>query len=132
MKLKLAIYTLFFLISIGTFFYHYSEGWSYIDSFYFTSITLSTIGYGDLHPTSALSKIFTSVFAFTGVSVAIYALTIIGADYFTRRESSLIQDLKSGKSQDLKTELLKADQHIMKMDQHVLEVLRRIDKRIKK
>ncbi len=131
-KLKLAIYTLFFLISIGTFFYHFAEGWGYIDSFYFTSITLSTIGYGDLHPNTITGKIFTSFFAFAGVSIAIYALTVIGADYFARREGQIRLEMEGQKIQNKNLDMLKADKHLMKVDDHIMDLLKKLDARIKK
>ena len=51
-----------FLIS-GTYFYWHVEGWSVVDALYFCFMTMSTIGYGDLVPTSPLSKIFTIVYS---------------------------------------------------------------------
>ena len=47
------------LLSIGTVYYNYAEGWSYVDSFYFSTMTLTTIGYGDIAPTSDGAKIYT-------------------------------------------------------------------------
>jgi hypothetical protein len=44
------------VVGIGTSFYRIVEGWSVIDALYFTVVTLTTIGYGDLHPTTDLSK----------------------------------------------------------------------------
>ena len=38
----------------GTLFYRYAEGWSVLDSLYFSVITLTTVGYGDLSPSSSL------------------------------------------------------------------------------
>ena len=43
----------------GTLFYSNVEGWKLLDSAYFCVMTLTTIGYGDLHPTTDLSKLFT-------------------------------------------------------------------------
>jgi len=57
------------ILLIGTVFYHLAEGWSWLDSFYFSVITLSTVGYGDLSPTTAIAKIFTSAYIFLGISV---------------------------------------------------------------
>ena len=55
-------------LSIGTVFYHLVERFSFIDSFYLTAMTLTTVGYGDLAPLTAAGKIFTSIFAFLGVA----------------------------------------------------------------
>jgi hypothetical protein len=51
----------------GTFFYHGIERWSWLDSFYFSVTTLTTVGYGDLHPSTDLSKIFTIIYIFIGL-----------------------------------------------------------------
>ena len=53
----------------GTIFYWQLEGWSLLDSFYFCVMTLSTVGFGDLAPTSEASKTFTIVFALLGIGL---------------------------------------------------------------
>jgi len=60
---------MFFLlcIAVGVGFYHLVEKMSLIDSFYLTSMTLTTVGYGDLAPQTDIGKIFTSIFSFVGV-----------------------------------------------------------------
>lgn len=57
------------VVTTGTVFYHYMEGWGVVDSLYFSVITLTTVGYGDLHPTSAISKIFTICYIFVGLGI---------------------------------------------------------------
>ena len=68
---------LFFLMSLlagGTLFYYRVEGWSIIDSLYFSVMTMSTIGYGDYVPTTTLSKLFTIVFSI--LSIGFFAAVI--------------------------------------------------------
>ena len=57
------------LLISGTVFYVQSEGWGYVDALYFCVMTMSTVGYGDLTPTSNLSKVFTMVYAVTSIGV---------------------------------------------------------------
>ncbi len=64
---------LFFLLTTllvsSTLFYSNVEGWSKIDALYFSVMTMSTIGYGDLVPTTDLSKMFTIIFTFLSVGI---------------------------------------------------------------
>lgn len=57
------------VIAIGTVVYRYLEEWSWIDSLYFSAITLTTVGYGDLTPSSSASKLFTVFYLATGISM---------------------------------------------------------------
>lgn len=59
----------------GTIFYTTVEHWSVVDSLYFSVSTLSTVGYGDLHPTTPLSKIFTTLYLVLGVGVFVALIT---------------------------------------------------------
>lgn len=53
----------------GTLFYMFAEGWSVIDALYFSVITLATIGYGDLTPTTDLAKLFTVFYVLIGIGL---------------------------------------------------------------
>lgn len=66
--LVLFVLTLVTLLS-GTIVYHFIEGWSFLDSFYFTTVTLTTVGYGDISPATDLGKIFTVIYLFTGIGI---------------------------------------------------------------
>jgi voltage-gated potassium channel len=64
----------------GTFFYHSVEHWSYLDSFYFSVITLATVGYGDFTPQTPAGKIFTVFYILTGVGTLLSFITITAAN----------------------------------------------------
>ncbi len=83
-KIRIAsiILVLTFLLSIGTITYRNLEGWSWVDSLYFTTTTLTTIGYGDLYPTKDITKLFTVGFVITGVSFVLFSLTLMADAYF--------------------------------------------------
>lgn len=53
----------------GTFFYHWSECWETVDAHYFSVWTPTTIGYGDLLPTSAAAKLFTVMYSLIGIGI---------------------------------------------------------------
>ena len=59
------------LLLSGTLFYRGVEGWSVLDSLYFSVTTLTTVGYGDLAPTTPGSKVFTIVYILVGVGVLV-------------------------------------------------------------
>ncbi len=44
----------------GTLYWRF-EDWTIIEALYFCVVTLTTVGYGDLHPTTAGTQIFTIV-----------------------------------------------------------------------
>ncbi|MEP1930660.1 MAG: potassium channel family protein [Roseibium sp.] len=65
------------LILSGVLFYTSVEGWSFVDAFYFTVITLSTVGYGDLAPQTDIGKIFTSIYILIGFGLFVAVATHI-------------------------------------------------------
>lgn len=57
------------VLVVGTLFYHWFEGWSYLDALYFCVISIATIGYGDLTPTTPEAKIFTIIYIINGIAI---------------------------------------------------------------
>lgn len=58
--IRTAIVLLVLLVSSGTAFYWGYEQYPLIDAFFMTIITISTVGFGMIHPLSATGKLFTS------------------------------------------------------------------------
>ena len=61
-------------VLVGAMLYRWLEGWSWLDSFYFVIITLTTIGYGDLSPTTPLTKLITIFVAVNGAAILLMLL----------------------------------------------------------
>jgi len=72
--LKLCVLFLFVLL-FGTFGYYFIEdGWSFVDAFYMTIITITTVGFGEIHPLSSNGRMFTVVLIVLGWgTVAVFA-----------------------------------------------------------
>ena len=79
-KYRAGVIWLLLLQLIAVVFYRIEEGWSWLDSLYFSVITMSTVGYGDFSPTTPLSKIFTMVFIFLSISVFVSFVSMLAKE----------------------------------------------------
>ena len=73
------------LVLTGTIFYWRFEDWTVIQALYFSVVTLTTVGYGDLHPTSAGTEIFTIFYILTGIGVFVALLTSVAQQYISQK-----------------------------------------------
>ena len=63
-----------FVIALGTAGFHFIEGWTWFDGFYMVITTLTTIGYGEIHPLSHTGRIFNVIIILGGVSLVFLAI----------------------------------------------------------
>jgi len=95
----LRILSLFVIvILIGTLGYRIIEGWTLLECFYMTVITITTTGYLEVHPLSEAGRIFTSILIFTGVSIFFYGIgTILPTliDMWFKRWISMAKDMEN-------------------------------------
>ena len=77
-----SVFFFFIVLSLGAYGYHHVEGWGWLDSIYFVSVTVTTIGYGDFVPKTDIGKIFTIFFSFFGISMAFYFFSVISSSIF--------------------------------------------------
>ena len=68
-QFRVAGITAISLLSVGAVFFHYVQKLSWLDAFYFCTISLATIGYGDITPTTPAGKIFIMFYAVIGLSL---------------------------------------------------------------
>ncbi|MBJ6371580.1 potassium channel family protein [Sedimentitalea arenosa] len=85
-KAHTVVISLVGVLTLGTVFFRIVEGWSWLDSYFFTVVTVSTVGYGSLVPATALGKIGTTVFIFVGLGVFAVAIQQFALYHMRKRE----------------------------------------------
>ena len=72
-----AVALLAWIVAVGTLGYMLIEGWSAWDAFYMTIITVTTVGYREVHPLSRAGEALTVGVLIFGVGAALYAFTLL-------------------------------------------------------
>ncbi len=80
---KLLGLAVFALLVLATVSYRGLEGWTWVDSFYFSTMAVTTVGFGDLAPTSDASKLFTVFYVLSGIGLI---TTYIDLQFRVRRD----------------------------------------------
>lgn len=75
-------------VVIGTNFYRTIEGMSTVDALYFSVITLTTVGYGDIFPVTDAGKLFTVVYVLVGIGILIAFIDAISSKIVARHHSN--------------------------------------------
>jgi voltage-gated potassium channel len=70
-RVSLALLCVFLLGTVG---FHFIEGWSWFDSFYMVLITVTTIGYTEVHPLTHVGRVFNVSIIVLGVGLAFLAI----------------------------------------------------------
>lgn len=92
------------IIAVGTVGYMMIERWSWGDALYMTTITLSTVGFGEVYSLSPAGRTFTILLIFAGVGMIIYFLSSM-AEYLVsfnmehewrkRRSSNMVKKMSN-------------------------------------
>jgi voltage-gated potassium channel len=70
---------LLLVLAGGTFWFALVEGYSAVDALYMTVITISTVGFKEVHPLDASGRVFTTILIILGLMVLTYTLGSLGA-----------------------------------------------------
>lgn len=74
------ILIIFLYYLIGILVYSNIEGWIFLDCIYFITVSVTTVGYGTLHPTNNTSRLFTCLYMLIGIF-----LVVGEGNYFARK-----------------------------------------------
>src|SRR5213594_2853366 len=112
------------------------EGWTFFGSLYMSLITLTTVGYGEVHPLSSRGRVFASVLMLIGVTTVFASIAVLGetllrlemSDYFERKRRDRMLKNMSGHyivcgagrvGRSVINELLRSDSTVVLIDNTV-------------
>ncbi|GMI32456.1 hypothetical protein TeGR_g7304 [Tetraparma gracilis] len=103
-KIALAATLVYVTIGVVSFYFIYKPvGWGFSEAFYYTIVTLTTVGYGDINGASAMSQgeiFFTAIYALFGILLAGTALGIIAAAFVEAQEEAMQATLQAALEAD--------------------------------
>jgi voltage-gated potassium channel Kch len=74
------------ILLVGAVFYHHVEHLSWLNAFYFCTITLATVGYGDIVPHTGAGKVFTIFYVLVGIGILATFANLLVKNAVARRE----------------------------------------------
>lgn len=85
-KVYYAIGIIVAIIFIGTFGFMWIEGWTFVEAFYMTIITITTVGFGEVHPLDTGGRMFAIGLILTSFGTFAYAISaittyLVGGEY---------------------------------------------------
>ena len=103
-QFALAIALLVVVIAAGTAGYVAIEGWSAWDAFYMTVISVTTVGYREVHDLSRAGQVFTAGLLITGVGAVFYTITLVAAGIIESRVHPRVQEKRRARMIDRLTD----------------------------
>ena len=76
-KIYLALFLVLVVLMFGVIGYRFISDYSWIDAFYMTIITVTTVGFSEVRPMEAEGKIFTVILIVTSVVIVGFAISVI-------------------------------------------------------
>jgi voltage-gated potassium channel len=128
-RLRYVAFLLLGVVAGGTVGFELIEGWGFLDSFYMTVITISTVGYQEVHQLSPIGRAFSIILIITGVGATFYGLSV----FFELLVEGQIRGLMGKRRMERGLRRMK-DHFIVcgygRVGRRVVEELRRRDKKL--
>jgi voltage-gated potassium channel len=94
-RLRLIAISITAVFAAGTLGFHFLENYPWFDAFYMTLTTMTTVGYGEIHPLSLRGRVFNSFLIFFGVGIMLQTVTVIAQVVLEREFGELLGRRKS-------------------------------------
>lgn len=89
-KILLGLFAIFNHFAGGVISMMVLEGWSLPDAAYFSVVTLTTVGYGDLSPTTTMSKLFVIYYSVVSIAIVSSYLAYFVGQFIDRQEELIL------------------------------------------
>lgn len=99
------------ILMTGTLFYKFYEGLTWTDALYFTSMTVVTVGFGDVVPTRPFSRIFTIFFALISIPAILFCLGYLIESFLK---------IRIDKVEDRMDQVLREEREIVKEEKEIV------------
>jgi len=93
-RMYLALTLLVMVLLFGVIGYRFLSGYTWIDAFYMTIITVTTVGFSEVRPLDVESKIFTVALIITSVFIFAFAISVITEYVLSRNSLQLLKKKK--------------------------------------
>ncbi|MBI4909222.1 MAG: potassium channel protein [Acidobacteria bacterium] len=94
-RIKIVVFSVTVVFTIGILGFMYLENYPVLDAFYMTLTTITTIGYGEVHPLSPRGRIFNSFLIVIGVGLMFQAVSLVAHLVLERELGELLGRRKS-------------------------------------
>ncbi|KAI6194005.1 hypothetical protein M3Y96_01079100 [Aphelenchoides besseyi] len=118
-------------IAFGGVLFSFLESWSYMDAFYYSFVSLTTIGFGDLVPSMDNAQIVVLMLIYLGVGLAVTTMCIdlVGIQYIQKihyfgrkfRGTDILQYLKSKRMIERHIAMGNTEEVMQLLHQHVVQ-----------
>lgn len=90
-KIYTALLLLVTVMVVGVIGFRFVSNYSWVDALYMTVITVSTVGFGEVHPLDDTAKLFTIFLIVTSVIIFAYSVSVITEYIVSKNDSNLLQ-----------------------------------------
>jgi voltage-gated potassium channel len=77
------------VVVVGAVVYSYLEGWGLVDSIYFATVTIATVGYGDIAPVTTAGRLFTIIYIVIGIGLFVALASALASHLIERAREDL-------------------------------------------
>ena len=93
-KILIAVILLITIVLVGVFGYMGIEDFGFVDAFYMTIITLTTVGFGEVQPLSDNGKVFTAFLSFISLGFFAYSISVVTTYFVEGQLNYLVRGYK--------------------------------------